>query len=376
MQGYSAYAFILCLMFLGKSTAKSEHPTNSNTTFDVTKFGAVGDGRTDDTKAFKSVWTLACNKSSDSSKITVPGGREFLVSSIKFEGPCMSRSITFEIRGTIVAQTKQAWNGDKDSWLYFYNVDQLYVVGNGQGLIDGQGDSWWEHALRFSHCNSLHLSGLKHKNSKKNHVSINQCNNATISNLHMIAPAKSPNTDAIDISSSTYLNIHDCVMETGDDCIAINGGTSNVNISRITCGPGHGISIGSLGKNGKHEEVNEIHVQNCTFIKSQNGVRIKTWQKQTNPVIIDQYYCPHKQCNNKTSAVQVSDVKYIGLRGTAICKNSTINFSCSQTHPCYNILVQDVDIKSADPHVPSSAHCINAHGKCSTTYPRVNCLMQ
>ncbi|KAL8522312.1 hypothetical protein ACS0TY_012450 [Phlomoides rotata] len=171
----------------------------------------------------------------------------------------------------------------------------------------------------------------------------------------MIAPAKSPNTDAIDISSSTYLNIHDCVMETGDDCIAINGGTSNVNISRITCGPGHGISIGSLGKNGKHEEVNEIHVQNCTFIKSQNGVRIKTWQ---------------------TSAVQVSDVKYIGLRGTAICKNSTINFSCSQTHPCYNILVQDVDIKSADPHVPSSAHCINAHGKCSTTYPRVNCLMQ
>ncbi|KAL8522313.1 hypothetical protein ACS0TY_012451 [Phlomoides rotata] len=91
-----------------------------------------------------------------------------------------------------------------------------------------------------------------------------------------------------------------------------------------------------------------------------------------------QLFRPNSNFLNKkdTSAVQVSDVKYIGLRGTAICKNSTINFSCSQTHPCYNILVQDVDIKSADPHVPSSAHCINAHGKCSTTYPRVNCLMQ
>ena len=27
----------------------------------------------------------------------------------------------------------------------------------------------------------------------------------------------------------------------GDDCIAINGGSSFINISDITCGPGHGI---------------------------------------------------------------------------------------------------------------------------------------
>lgn len=39
--------------------------------------------------------------------------------------------------------------------------------------------------------------------------------NANISNLHIIAPANSPNTDAIDIISSTNLNIQDCIMETG-----------------------------------------------------------------------------------------------------------------------------------------------------------------
>lgn len=70
-------------------------------------------------------------------------------------------------------------------------------------------------ALRFSHCNNLHIRGLKHKNSQRNHVSINECNNANISNLHMTAPATSPNTDGIDISSSTYLHIQDCIMETG-----------------------------------------------------------------------------------------------------------------------------------------------------------------
>lgn len=27
----------------------------------------------------------------------------------------------------------------------------------------------------------------------------------------------------------------------GDDCVAINGGTININITRVICGPGHGI---------------------------------------------------------------------------------------------------------------------------------------
>jgi len=27
----------------------------------------------------------------------------------------------------------------------------------------------------------------------------------------------------------------------GDDCIAINSGSSNINITGINCGPGHGI---------------------------------------------------------------------------------------------------------------------------------------
>ncbi|KAL1564970.1 galacturonan 1,4-alpha-galacturonidase [Salvia divinorum] len=404
MQGFMVYLLLLYGAIFELSVVKCARSTGSDsgTTFDVTKFGAIGNGKTDDAKAFESAWAAACNKGLGTSKVTVPSGKTFLISSVKFEGPCESRSITFEILGTIVALPKQAWGkGDGDEWILFHQVQALSVVGNGQGVIDGQGATWWPHgrennsptALRFSQCNNLRVSGLKHMNSQKNHISINGCNHANISNLHITAPGTSPNTDGIDISSSSNLFILDCVMETGDDCIAINGGTSSVFISRVTCGPGHGISVGSLGKNGKHEEVEGIRVENCTFIKTQNGVRIKSWQggagfakdivfsninfqSAGNPVIIDQYYCPHKTCNTKAGAVKVSDVKYIGLHGTSVAKNATIDLRCSETVPCTGIEFNDINIKSVGGHASTSniAHCTNAHGTARSCNPPINCV--
>lgn len=37
-------------------------------------------------------------------------------------------------------------------------------------------------------------------------------------------------------------------------------------------------SIGSLGENGEKAEIDDILVQNITFIETSNGARIKTWQ--------------------------------------------------------------------------------------------------
>ncbi|XP_073137344.1 probable polygalacturonase At3g15720 [Henckelia pumila] len=351
-----------------------------DTIHDVTNYGAVGDGITDDTKAFESAWEAACTSGSSNSVI-VPTG-EFLVSRIVFQGPCKFTSLSFQILGKIVAPPRSKWRKTVEhEWLYFHNVDGLNVTGNGQGVIHGNGLSWWSTgvrptALRFSHCHGLTVSGLKHVDSQRNHISINECNNVIITNLHIVAPILSPNTDGIDVIGSTDLLILDSIIETGDDCIAINGGTSRVNITRIACGPGHGISIGSLGKDGRYDQVEAISVSNCSFRGTKNGVRIKTWQGGSgfarrinfsdinfdaayNPVIIDQYYCPHETCNIQKSAVKVSDVKYVRLSGTSMSKGATINFSCSQTVPCTDILIEDVHIVPIDQE-PPSVQCINA----------------
>lgn len=96
-------------------------------------------------------------------------------------------------------------------------------------------------ALHFQGCDNLKLSGLTHLNSARAHIAISGCNNVYVSHLTITAPEDSPNTDGIDISNSHNVFIQHSAIGTGDDCIAINGGCSDLNIANIACGPGHGI---------------------------------------------------------------------------------------------------------------------------------------
>ena len=71
-------------------------------------------------------------------------------------------------------------------------------------------------ALRFYNCSNLQHSGLTHLDSPRNHISIIFCDNATLSHLNISAPESSPNTDGVDISSSTNVSIHDSYIGTGN----------------------------------------------------------------------------------------------------------------------------------------------------------------
>ena len=163
--------------------------------------------------------------------------------------------------------------------------------------------------MKLFNVNTARIAKITSSNSKLFHFAVHGCRNVTFDHVTVIAPADSPNTDGIHISNSSGVNIMHSVIGTGDDCISLGHGSKFINITDVQCGPGHGISIGSLGKYPNEEDVSEVTVRNSTFVGTTNGVRIKTWSSSfssvvskitfinlqmkdvKNPIIIDQKYC-------------------------------------------------------------------------------------
>ncbi|XP_038985552.1 probable polygalacturonase At1g80170 [Phoenix dactylifera] len=365
----------------------------------VMDYGAVGDGRHDDTQGFLRAWGVACSDFRVPT-VVIPPRRTFLLSQIEFEGPCKS-SIHVQVSGNIVAPNK-LWTSEFTTWISFRNINDLTI--DGSGLIDGQGSIWWNcknkkrcvnvpYAFGISGCNNFHMNGLTIINSPGKHLTVFMSSWVQIKGLKIIAPADSPNTDGIYIQESEHVEVSDTVIRSGDDCIAIGTGSLDVNITRISCGLGHGISIGSLGWQNSNAKVEGVHISYSNFSQTTNGMRIKTWQGGSgfakgisfehiklasvrNPIIIDQFYCPTKNCRNSTSAVKLSDVRFADVRGTS-SSEVAINLACSESVPCSNVVLESISIvldKVAHRNQITS-YCLSVHGsKIGKVIPDVPCL--
>ncbi|KAI0524331.1 hypothetical protein KFK09_003697 [Dendrobium nobile] len=339
----------------------------------VEDYGAKGGG-VDDTMAFGKAWNAACSSDTPIS-LLIPKGNIYQLKPITFSGPCLS-DISVMIMGTIEASSNPSdWNGKNQRiWILFNNVNNLLVLGG--GTINGNGNIWWQKsckvdksqpckdaptALTFNACNGLTVESLNVINSQQIHIMFENSKNVIASSLSIVAPSNSPNTDGIHIARTQNITINQCTFATGDDCISIVGGSQDVHATNITCGPGHGISIGSLGAEGSTDQVLGVTIDTAHLIGTSNGVHIKTWQGGSgyaknilfknikmsnveNPIIIDQNYCDStKPCAQQKSAVQVSNVQYNNIMGTS-ASNFAINFNCSKSFPCSGIILQDINL--------------------------------
>ncbi|WZZ48420.1 hypothetical protein YC2023_048527 [Brassica napus] len=390
----------LCAIILFSTIVFLTNSSTAMTTFNVQLYGARGDGKTDSTKPFLTAWTLACGSEAQS-MVYIPRGT-YLVRNLVFWGPCKN-IITFKIDGKLVAP-KNYWSiGNSGYWILFAKVNRILVYG---GTIDAKGAGYWScrkkgghcpqgaRSISFSWCNNVLLSGLTSLNSQNLHVTVHHSSNVRIQNIRIRAPSRSPNTDGIIVQSSSGVTISGAVIGTGDDCIALNQGSVNIYIERVLCGPGHGISIGSLGDHADEEGVNNVTVTNSVFTKTRNGVRIKSWARPStgfvrnvefrnlvmrnvgNPLIIDQNYCPSgkgcpNQVNNRSSGVKISGVTFANIKGTSTTPIA-MKLDCSGSHHCTEITLKNIKLtymKGA-----TTSYCKNAHGGASGVVVPMNCM--
>ncbi|KAJ0047054.1 hypothetical protein Pint_04937 [Pistacia integerrima] len=343
-RGFSSVFFLIFLFALA-TNAQEERRIKI---FDVSKYGAVADGRTDNTKAFREAWDDACKWQEGKARVRVyvPIGTFYL----------------------------------KLSDIYWH-VNRLVVTGG--GILDGQGSSaWTRNSCRegSSNCGEFPVvNDITSLDSKTTHFLMFGCSNINISNVVISAPGDSPNTDGIKIGSSNRIKISRTQIDTGDDCVSILSGSSYIDIYDVFCGPGHGISVGSLGKYPNEENVYGLTVKNCTFSRTRNGVRIKTWGSSfasiaagftsenifmnnvENPIIIDQQYCPEANCLQVPSHVQIKDITYKNIWGVSSTKVA-VKFECSKSSPCKNVVLTDINLSYNGVDDVTISECSNVNG--------------
>ena len=273
--------------------------------FNVRDFGARGDGSTVDTAAFQRALD-ACGEAGGG-VVRVPAG-EYLCQ------PLTLRSHTTLLleSGAALRATREPRDFMKQpgDWLQAKSSsDFLPLIGGsnvtnvalvGEGTIDGSGDVWWpaaEEARRrqpgytlprprlivLTRCRSVRLSGITLCNAPTFHFVPVECEDVWIENVTVRAPDPAPNTDGIDPSLSRRVVITNCVLDVGDDNIAIKSGRrlpdrlfgcEDITVVHCRFYHGHGLSIGSETVGG----IRGVRVRGCVFEGTENGIRIKSYR--------------------------------------------------------------------------------------------------
>jgi len=268
------------------------------TIFDVTSYGAVGDGVTDDTHSIAAALVVA-SKSSPST-VLFPAHKTFLTGPLN-----MSSNMTLHVEGTIrgitgnnTAKGIAGWPqipplpsyGDSRDGPYLqyqalvFARDATNIAITGTGTIDGQGEWWWTNKrnrsavisgrpnlIQFINCTTVEVSGVTLRDSPFWCLHPVQCTDVYVHHIKIRSRMYAPNSDGIDPDSSRNVMIEYNDVSTGDDGIAIKAGvcgasspndchdpkftqgdyrTENVTVRYNTFRVGMGISVGSESSGG------------------------------------------------------------------------------------------------------------------------------
>jgi polygalacturonase len=269
--------------------------------FNLADYGAVGDGKTLNTEAFKKA--VAALAKAGGGHLIVPAGvyktLPFVLTShmdLHLEkGATIKAPDTFAEYGIpdpAAAANPQAAGAQKPvAPLISCPPKTTDLALTGSGTIDGSGAMFWlwsdkaarryppgrtivprTEMISLRGVQRLHVDGLTLTNSPKFHL-VPRGQDITIENLRIVAPSDAPNTDAMDPGGQRIIIRH-CEIDTGDDNVALQSGSRDVLIEDLTCRHGHGISIGSPTRNG----LSHVIVRRCSFNGTDNGLRIKSYR--------------------------------------------------------------------------------------------------
>ncbi len=211
--------------------------------------------------------------------------------------------------------------------IYINDAENVRITG--EGVIDGSGEKWWEVVadrrkrgvkapetdiekhfaslnpdfrnqpgggggrdyqflrpplLQIKDSKNVLIEGVSIINSPFWTIHPLFSEGVVIRNINIKNPAEAPNTDGIDIESSSSVEVLDCIVDVGDDGIALKSGsgpdgikdnipTKNIHIKGCTVRSAHG---GAVIGSETAAEISGLVAEDCFFDGTDRGIRIKS----------------------------------------------------------------------------------------------------
>ena len=236
---------------------RSEQPDYSPArVFDVTRYGAKGDGKTKSTDAIQRA-VDGCFEAG--------GGTVYLPPGKHLSGPITLKSnvtLYLDAGATLLGSELLEDYGNVRHLVFASEASNIAIAG--EGTIDGSGQVFWPTpqrrpggAVELVACKMVRIRDVTIQNSPSWSLHVYGCENVSIRGVSISNDFSGPNTDGIDVTSCSDVTISDCRISTGDDAIVLK------NLTR-----GHGPETKRSCRN--------ITVTNCVISSHCNGFKIGT----------------------------------------------------------------------------------------------------
>ncbi|HEY8255182.1 MAG TPA: glycoside hydrolase family 28 protein [Rhizomicrobium sp.] len=267
---------------------------------DPAQFGARADGKTKDTKAIQAAIDDCAAKG---------GGVVILTKGTYVSAPITLKSnVTLDVAAGATLLGSPDHDDYRETTVFQAPGRQALITAvnahdiaiTGKGTIDGNGAKWWRDAngqrpsgvmgeivfrprlIVFDHSRHIRMTNVTVQNSPSWQIIPYYSDDVTIRGIKVLAPADSPNTDAIDPFSSSNVVIDHVTADVGDDNVAIKSGkvnspgpdspSRNITITDCVFLHGHGLSVGSELAGGAQN----IRAERIQFKGTDQGIRIKS----------------------------------------------------------------------------------------------------
>lgn len=286
----------------------------------ILDYGAAGDGFTINTEAIQRAID-ACSQSGGG-RVTVPAGR-FVTGTLRFRS---NVELHIEHGAVLKASENLADYNETSEYVQNYDVPAEKWCGkhliiavelenvaiSGNGVIEGCGDAFfggerkfcteyiWPEGyyevaegaplrpgqlICFVECKHVRVQDITIRNSSGWNLFFHGCEYVKAAGLTVLNDKTHANTDGMDIDSCRLVTVSDCLIDTGDDCIAIRGAAqrlrnrekkceyvtiSNCVLSNSSCAVRFGVGFG---------EIHHVNISDCVFARTGEGITFMTgWQ--------------------------------------------------------------------------------------------------